>query len=191
VPQRVDVLERHDATDSPRLEREHMQGMQAMLPTGSRRVQGHCRLPIGRGTYDRGAAEREHPRTKESTDRRAALKPRDKRRHFKDRVLGQHCDQPVNVGVLKCGHIPVEQFTLPRLRRLHQRVAVCGQMRARPLQRTVHRRHAQIEQRRDFRCRPTQYLGLSLVMPDEESVAEIQVLTVEEIPMLAVPPAAG
>ena len=52
-----------------------------------------------------------------------------------------------------------EKFTLPLLRRLHQRVAVCGQMRAGPLQCAVDRGHAQIEQRRDFGCRPTQYLS--------------------------------
>ena len=70
--------------------------------------------------------KRTHARAEECADRRAALKPCEERWHLEDRVLGQHCDQFVNVGVLKCGHIPVKQFTLPLLGRLHQRVAVCG-----------------------------------------------------------------
>jgi hypothetical protein len=31
------------------------------------------------------------------------------------------------------------------------------------------------------------HLGLSLVVPDEEAVAEIQLLTMEEIPMVTLP----
>jgi hypothetical protein len=56
----------------------------------------------------------------------AALEPCEKRWHLIERVLGQHRDQFVNVDVLKRGHVPVEKFALPLLRRLHQRVGVCG-----------------------------------------------------------------
>src|SRR3954454_14672630 len=109
-----------------------MQGVQATLSVTGRRIQRNSRLPIGGCTYDCGLAEATHARTEEGPDRLAALKPREKRWHLIARVVGQYCDQFVNVGVLKRGHIPVEQLTLPLLRRPHQRIGVSRYMLAGP-----------------------------------------------------------
>src|SRR6476646_8086836 len=85
-PQRIDVLEGHDAADSVRREGEHMQRVQTMLPVGSRRVQRHCGLPVGRRAYDCGIAEGAHACAKEGPGRRARVKPCDEGWHLEERV---------------------------------------------------------------------------------------------------------
>src|SRR3981189_3160868 len=97
-----------------------------MLSVSGRWVQGHRGLPVGGGAYGWGFAEGTYVWAQEGADRRAALKPCEKRWHLIESVLGQYCDQFVNVGVLDGGHVPVAWFTLALLRWLCQRVGVCG-----------------------------------------------------------------
>ena len=150
TPQCIGILVCHNARHTLGHDGEHMQRVQVALPTTSCHVQRHGRLSIGRCPHYRGLSQLPHSCRQEGADDRATLKPDAQGWHLEHRILGQDRDQGFDVGIFECRHVSVEQRSLSRLGRFDQSVVIGGKTRTRPLQRTVDRRHADIQQRRDF-----------------------------------------